>query len=105
MTITATKCKGRDLKPGDLFSTADQAYWSNIERQQSVGERVYIRTNMPADQFLDADEDIYRITINHTDKEAAEPFPMPMANYACNNALCHILGEHSRGCLSSHGMA
>src|ERR1017187_4406577 len=64
MTIIATKCKGRDLTPGDLFSTADQAYWSSIERQQSVGERVYIRTDMPADQFLDADEEIYRITIN-----------------------------------------
>ncbi len=63
MTVKATLCKGRDLKPGDLFSTVPQEYWSLIDWRGSVGERVYIRTNTPADRFPDADEEIYRIEV------------------------------------------
>lgn len=63
MTICCTLMKGRDLQPGDLFSTRGQRYWDAIDGRRSVGESVYIRTRMPADEFPDADEDIYRIEI------------------------------------------
>ena len=60
MRIIATEIKGKDLKPGELFSTANQFYWDN--RLQSIGEKVYIRTDshLPLDQ---EEEDTYRITI------------------------------------------
>jgi hypothetical protein len=60
--IIATPCKGRDLQPGDLFSTGDQTYWNSYD-PLSVGQKVYIRTQAPSDLFEDADEEIYRITI------------------------------------------
>lgn len=63
MTIRATLCKGRDLKPGDLFSTEGQDYWGTFDQNLSVGERVYIRTNTPADLYPDLDEEIYRIEV------------------------------------------
>ena len=61
--VTATPIIGRYLQPGDLFSTAAQAYWDTALSHGSVGERVYIRTNIAADQFHDADETVYRIVI------------------------------------------
>ena len=41
--IKATKVRGIDLKPGDLFSTAGQDYWLKAMDKGSVGERVFIR--------------------------------------------------------------
>ena len=64
--IKAELVTGRDLKPGDLFSTAAQAYWAGAMDQGSCGEMVYIRTNIPANQFPDPDEPIYRVTIEVT---------------------------------------
>ena len=61
--VIAELIKGRELKPGDLFSTAGPNYWNLALDKGSIGERVYVRTNTPADMTLDADEDIYRITI------------------------------------------
>lgn len=71
MKVIATKAKAVDLKPGDLFSTADQTYWTSAlkyKRDNSVGETVYIRTNVscPEDQV---DVDIYLITIERGDEE------------------------------------
>ena len=63
MRVKAEKVTGRDLKPGDLFSTAGQDYWDIAMNQGSVGERLYVRTKIDADRFDDADEPIYRITI------------------------------------------
>ena len=81
--IKATKCTGRDLRPGDLFSTADQYYWDQFPNRLSVGERVYIRTNMPADAFPDVDEEIFRITIVPIiDVSAAEPHELAAADVA-----------------------
>ena len=45
MKIIATKIKGKDLKAGDLFSTASQLYWDNYNNNHSIGEKVYIRTD------------------------------------------------------------
>lgn len=64
MKIKATPIKGSDLKPGDLFSTAPQAYWDNIPG--SIGERVYIRTDSPAEWAPDFDSYVYKITIEDT---------------------------------------
>lgn len=61
--ITATPVKGRDLKAGDLFSTLGPIYWRTAMDRGSVGERVYIRTHAPADDFVDADSIVFRITI------------------------------------------
>ena len=63
MKIIATPVLGKDLKPGDLFSTIGQFYWDNIDKQRSIGERVYLRTNTPAEQAPDMEEEVFRITI------------------------------------------
>jgi len=63
MKIIATKILSKDLKPGDLFSTVDQAYWNNIKGSRSIGKKIYIRTEepCPSDQL---DVEIYKIRIN-----------------------------------------
>jgi len=61
MRIIATPVKGKDLKPGDLFSMADQTYWDHYS-SYSVGEKVYIRTSAPLLPGR-AEEDVNRITI------------------------------------------
>jgi hypothetical protein len=63
MKINATKIMGKDLKPGDLFSTVGQIYWDVSDNDKlRIGEKVYIRTNSPCpkDQL---EEPIYKITI------------------------------------------
>lgn len=47
MKVIATPIEAGKLKPGDLFSTADQMYWDNI-KPESIGEAIYIRTEAPA---------------------------------------------------------
>lgn len=61
MKIIATKVKGRDLRPGVLFSTAPQSYWDHRDAL-AIGEKVYIRTDAPCPKDQE-DEDIYRITV------------------------------------------
>jgi hypothetical protein len=65
MRIIATKITSKELEPGDLFSTANQFYWDHHD-PESVGERVYIRTEAPCppDQV---DVPIFRITVDHGD--------------------------------------
>lgn len=65
MKILAKPVKGKDLKPGDLFSTANQLYWDN-RNPESIGEKVFIRTDTPLTPEQ-AQEEICRIEI---DKEA-----------------------------------
>ncbi len=63
MRVIATPVKARDLKPGDLFSTANQRYFDRALRQgHSHGERVYVRTNTQCTE-RQLDDDVYRITI------------------------------------------
>jgi hypothetical protein len=61
--IRAEPIKGRDLQPGDLFSTHGPSYWDGAMDKGSVGERVYIRTNSPASDAPDAEDTVYRITV------------------------------------------
>ena len=61
MKILAEEVKGKDLKAGDLFSTADQFYWDNRD-PLSIGERVYIRTDAPLPSS-EEEETLYRITV------------------------------------------
>jgi len=62
--IVAERCTGRDLRPGDLFSTCGPDYWA--ERPEvwpnngAVGEKVYIYTGQ---QGPDPDTTVYRIRI------------------------------------------
>lgn len=70
VTIKATPIVGRDLKPGDLFSTVGPEYWDNFPNVFSVGERVYIRTNMPAHLYNDADEQVYKIEVIYNEVPA-----------------------------------
>lgn len=62
MRIKATEVKASELNPGDLFSTAGQIYWDMHSLKESVGERVFIRTEAPCppDQ---AQELVFRIEI------------------------------------------
>ncbi len=62
-SIIATQITARDLLPGDLFSNIGPEYWAVALSSGSVGERVYIRTNEPADDFPNADSLVYKITI------------------------------------------
>ena len=62
MKFLATPVKASELKPGDLFSNAPQAYWDKVADHGSVGEKVYIRTAEPCPQDQ-ADDVIQRITI------------------------------------------
>lgn len=62
MKINAIKVTGKELKPGDLFSTESQFYWGH-RNPYGIGEKVYIRTEVPCppDQ---REVEIYRIEIN-----------------------------------------
>ena len=62
MKIIATPCLGKDLKPGELFSTVGQAYWNTMENRKSIGEKVFVRTNNPCEKD-DADYPLYRLEI------------------------------------------
>jgi len=61
MKIIVTKVKGKDLKSGDLFTTANQEYWDN-RSPLALGEKVYIRTDMPCPENQ-KEEEIYRVDI------------------------------------------
>lgn len=68
MRVVATKVKGRELLPGDLFSVRGPDYWDHYDRL-SVGQKVWLRTEASADLFEDADEDVYRISVAFTPEE------------------------------------
>jgi len=57
--VKTTLVKANTLRPGDLFSNVDDNYWSTALDGESLGERVYIRTNVPRDDTAL----VYRITI------------------------------------------
>jgi len=65
--IKATPMRGHALRPGDLFSTAPQDYWDQINAIGSIGEKCYIRTNAPAGIAPDANSLVYRLEIIHED--------------------------------------
>ena len=65
--IKAELTTGHDLKPGELFSTAGQAYWDTALDKGSVGEAVYIRTRIDASRFPDANDTVYRVTIERSE--------------------------------------
>ena len=72
MKFKVTKLKGKDLKPGDLFSNTGEIYWGehNKNRQLAIGEKVYIRTDvlLPKPEKL---SEVYKIEpiINANEKE------------------------------------
>ena len=72
MKVVAVKCRGRELKPGDLFSTAGPEYWGCVAERRSIGEKVYIRTETPSSNAQDADSFVYRITIEFEAEQAPE---------------------------------
>ena len=74
MKIKATLLKGKDLEPGDLFSTMGQAYWDgvSISADNSIGERVYIRTNTPSELAIDKEMAIYKIEIIKENDESSK---------------------------------
>ena len=52
-----------DLQPGELFSAAGPSYWDTALDKGSIGEAVYIRTRTNANRAPDANDTVYRITI------------------------------------------
>ena len=65
--VTATRVLASTLKPGDLFSTAGDKYWSTALDKGSVGECVYIRTNIDHATIHDSDTYVYRIVVELQD--------------------------------------
>lgn len=64
MKFKAIPVKGKDLKPGDLFSMAGPWHWdSAAHNDMIVGEKVYIRTEAPC-LIKDLELDLYRIEID-----------------------------------------
>jgi hypothetical protein len=61
MRIIATPIKGKDLLPGDLYSSLGQDIWDDVP-DGDLGAIVNIRTNTFCPQKL-ANEKIYKITI------------------------------------------
>ncbi len=61
--IHAEAIAAKELRPGDLFSIAGPEYWDDFPYKQGVGERVYIRTCTSAVGLPDADDTVYRITV------------------------------------------
>ena len=61
--VKCEKVKASDLEPGDLFSTLGSEYWDGAMDAGSIGERVFVRTMVPASAAPDADTTIYRLTI------------------------------------------
>jgi hypothetical protein len=59
--IKAEPVLGKDLKPGELFSTRGADYWDHFPTRPSIGESVYIRTAQPP--YGDGDEPVFRITV------------------------------------------
>lgn len=60
--IIAKPIKAKDLKPGDLFSTAGPEYWSYMGTRKSIGEKVYVRTDA-ADPVDQGQAEVFRIVI------------------------------------------
>lgn len=67
--IATETIKAKELMPGDLFSTAGEEYWSNVDLNDTteplpIGEKVYIRTNAPtlAD---DKDVEVTLVTLSY----------------------------------------
>ncbi len=61
--VRAERIKGKDLQPGDLFSTAGPSYWDQAVYGDSVGEAVFIRTHSAS--APDGDDYVFRIHIEH----------------------------------------
>ena len=71
MKIKTELVKGKDLKPGDLFSTRGDDYWQHLNSKilLSLGEKVYIRTEAPLPSIAEGEEQVYRITIEKGDEK------------------------------------
>jgi len=65
--ITATRTRADELKPGDLFSIVGDEYWSAALDSGSIGECVYIRTNIDHAVAHDGDTYVYRIVVELQD--------------------------------------
>lgn len=61
MKIKAELIKGKELQPGDLFSTLEQQHWDNMD-QHGLFERICIRTNRVTDE-ADGETKVYRLTV------------------------------------------
>lgn len=79
MKIKCERVTGRDLKPGDLFSSVGPDYWGTAMDKGSIGERVYIRSNAPTHYAPDADAVIYRVTVEYDEDESIDTSDIPEA--------------------------
>ena len=61
--VTCDMVRRKELLPGDVFSTRGESYWSDAMWLGSLGEKAYIRTNVPCppDQ---REVPIYRLRID-----------------------------------------
>lgn len=61
--VLATAVHGRDLEPGDLFSLLGPDYWDRALDGATLGESVFIRTNLPTELTPDPNTIVCKITI------------------------------------------
>ena len=84
----AVAVKGKDLKPGDLFSTVGTFYWDCVDAMESLGERVYIRTNSPCPKSQE-DVDVFVVTIEQMPAEEEKrhsPYCVTLIGRECDCA-------------------
>ena len=65
--------RAKDLKAGDLFTTAPQAYWDHVKDNdlRSIGQEVQIRSENPCTKVLEKVR-IYKVTITKHPETLAE---------------------------------
>jgi hypothetical protein len=93
--IQAEQVKGKDLKPGDLFSAAGSEYWDHFEDAPGVGEKAYIRTSTPAEFAPDMDEVVYRLTIVRDEDTLCRAYILTQGRkWLCSKPNGHPVGEY-----------
>lgn len=87
----AEEILGRDLRPGDLFSTAGPEVWDHVDTRGSIGEKLYVRTNVTEEQAKDGHLPIYRVTLEIVE---ADGEPEPLGDCPCGSpAVAWLDGE------------
>lgn len=79
LKIIATPIKGKYLQPGDLFSTVGPEYWDFYQERESIGEKVYIRTDTSALEAPDSEAIVYKIEIKKVNSTREQLHPKILA--------------------------
>lgn len=77
--MEARSVRGKDLKPGDLFSASPVSLWGDVntpvpnkDGKLPLAERVGIRTNVPCPEEQ-LESEVTLITVSYVDEDAPAP--------------------------------